>query len=157
MTSYKKLPGGHPCPHGFTLVELIVVVTILGLASSLVAIRLAGPLQRARAENAAQSVLNADHYARTLASSRDLRLIVDSTQKPLTLRLVDASGDLVKTWSMASTTKLTCESLDSKTLAVIHYPQHGGTIDFRARIQDGTSKLSLFVAGGTGHVHQSWD
>jgi prepilin-type N-terminal cleavage/methylation domain-containing protein len=142
---------------GFTLVEMVVVVIVLGLSASIVALRMAGPLQRARAESAAQTFLNIDHFARTLSDGRNVKLVIDTSDQPVQLKIIDSAGEVLRQWSLPSTITIRCESIASEVIEVIRYPHSGGTTDYRVIITDGYASLNILIAGGTGHAIQSWN
>ena len=79
---------------GFTLLELILVLTVLGLMSAVAASRLGGLRTSQGVDQAAQQVLDQARRSQHLAAIQgcSVRLRLDMTDKTATVQLLDLQG-----------------------------------------------------------------
>ena len=75
-------------PRGFTLIEIIVVVSIMALLTSAVALSFNGPIQSTRARDAIDQVQSLDSSARAYAKrfGKDVQIVFDISQSRLLRR-----------------------------------------------------------------------
>jgi prepilin-type N-terminal cleavage/methylation domain-containing protein len=78
---------------GFTLLELVVVIAILGLLAGLAIPRIAGTVARRRAEAAAVRIMNDIKHARraAVAASTERKIVFDPTQNSYVLEDVTSA------------------------------------------------------------------
>lgn len=88
--THSRGTGGKPPPRrtGFTLIEVMLAVLLMALLASAVALSFSGPLQRARAEDAQQTLRSFDAAARQMATrwGRPVRVVFDVSAGTLSRR-----------------------------------------------------------------------
>jgi prepilin-type N-terminal cleavage/methylation domain-containing protein len=137
----------------FTLVELVVVLTILGLTASIVTVRFAGPLRRARVEAALEQWQSIDFLARQASQSRNATIALQPAPVAATIFL-QQEGRKDRRWPLESTISLRLETINGQPLTRIDFPRSEGTLDYRVIVRDGTFTRSIAIAGGTGSVRR---
>jgi prepilin-type N-terminal cleavage/methylation domain-containing protein len=84
---------------GFTLVEIIVVITIMGLLTTAAALSFTGPLRTARAADAIAQLRSFDGRARQYAKrfNKDVQIVFDVSRGKMIRREVSRDGNEYET------------------------------------------------------------
>ncbi len=143
---------------GFTLIETICIVLLMGLLAGAAMLSFARPLRAARANDVVQQLIAFDAGARQLAkrSGRDVEIIIDLFEQQLTRR--EASDDAATSARLALPAALRIEqvrSTDAKTSderVVIRCSPMGISRSYAVRLVGPGIDRWLFVAGLSGQV-----
>jgi prepilin-type N-terminal cleavage/methylation domain-containing protein len=144
---------------GFTLVEMLAVVTLLALTVSLVTASFAGSVDSGRLSEAESVVRNADAQARLRArTSGPVRLSVD--RSVINLEREFGARDRISSNRVSITlpnhARVFMLSADGmETLELIRFDKLGRSPDYRVRIELGASLRTLRVAGLTGWIEEN--
>lgn len=139
---------------GFTLVELAVVLTIIGIAAGIVAIRFSSPLRQARVHAAVERWKALDQLARQMSSQGKVVLKVRYSAQSTNVSIGPVDNPEFRRWSFASPLKVDCIDSNLERIQVIDYSPSVGTQDYRITVRDGNYGASIFFAGGTGAPRQ---
>lgn len=134
----------------FTLVELLLVLVILGLAATIVGVRFSDSLTRARVDEAVLTWQRIDTHARAVSRTQELVLRVEGEATSQTIYLDTASGNQLRVWRLPVDVELA--SLSGQRIAELRYWRSGGSVDYRVTIRNRSYERRLLFAGGTGHV-----
>lgn len=85
---------------GFTLVEMMIVVAIVGIVSALAAPNINSMLKTQRNKQTSEAVIAALREARTESQLRRQNVVVISTAGGLTLRLNNATGEQIRMYTV---------------------------------------------------------
>jgi prepilin-type N-terminal cleavage/methylation domain-containing protein len=135
---------------GFTLVELLLVLVILGLAATIVGVRFSDSLTRARIDEAVLTWQRIDTHARAAARTQELVLRLENAGDSQTIFLDTVSGNQLRTWQLPVDVELA--SLNGQRIAELRYWRSGGSVDYRVTVRNHSYERRLLFAGGTGHV-----
>lgn len=137
----------------FTLVELVVVLTILGLAASIVTIRFAGPLREARVRGAMEQWRATDQFARQANRYGRVTVSLQNSQNRTLITLQTEAGQILRRWPLDTPLSIEIASLDgSVVLEELIFDPLAGSQDYRITIRELTFVRFLEFAGGTGCV-----
>lgn len=137
----------------FTLVELVVVLTILGLAASIVTIRFAGPLREARVRGAMEQWRATDQFARQANRFGRITVSLQNAPNRTHLTVQTDSGQILRRWPLDTPLSLAIAGLnDSVEVQELIFDPLSGSPDYRITIRESTFVRSLDFAGGTGCV-----
>lgn len=142
---------------GFTLLELLLVLLLLGMIASAVAVQLDGPLRRTRVNNAAERWLAIDQFVRisTMHRSASLALIrVNDRWEAIATR---TSGDIIGHWQfdpridlqLIFMSPVTVLNKSQSSKQILFEPGRGSQ-DYRIQIRDKGISRDVLIAGGTG-------
>lgn len=141
---------------GFSLIEVLVVVALVGLAAAAVSIRWSSIYQDAKLQSNVEKVIDIDMKARRHAVSRNLvcRLEYDEDEQTIrSTRWVDGIEKL-KTSLIASPTKLVelriLDSGDQRDKAILRISGSGATITYAVHLQQKEKHRWIVFAGRTG-------
>jgi prepilin-type N-terminal cleavage/methylation domain-containing protein len=137
---------------GFTLVELVVVVTILGLAAGIVAVRFSSPLRRARLRHSAEQWLSTDQLARQISQGTQGQVILKRIGGSTEIEMIDGGQVVRKRWVVDSPVQVELRGLDGVALEGLVYSKSIGSRDYTISFVEGKSMESLDIAGVTGYV-----
>lgn len=141
-----KIPLG-----GFSLVELVVVLSVLGFAIATTTIRFATPLQRARVEAVLQQWRGIDSFARAASKSGTVIVNVANSQGAATVE-VTRDGSVLRSWACHNPILFSIDNSRGERLAEIVYNRQVGTIDYYLEIVEGKIAKRVVVAGATGQI-----
>lgn len=141
-----------PSHRAFTLIELLAVVMILGLAAAIAGVSLSGRSASAQFMEARSSFVSLDAAARIKArQSHTIELRIDRDQSKLILIDRCCGGGALTTRHLDAW--LTIEAWDSHTsepLHTIRYNSLGHSTDYMVRISRGSATSGILFAGLTG-------
>jgi general secretion pathway protein H len=144
-------PVAAPRDAGFTLIEVLVVVAVLGLAMSLVAAR--GPMRsramdmQAVVEQVAQAARLA--HARAIAQNRIARLVLDIPAHSLR---IDNGRPMVLPASMTIAMTAVAGESGGGTLAAIRFNPDGSATGGQIELADGPRRALVGVDWLTGRI-----
>ena len=120
---------------GFTLVELLVVLTVLALALAVIPPSLSGAIDSARFRNAQRDLVSSLRHARSLAVNSQQAAALDINVKQATIRVGDRQRELYIPDDVALTlVTAQREQLSEYEGAIRFYPDGsstGGQVRFR--------------------------
>ena len=141
-----------PTRSAFTLIELVVVLTILGLAASIVTIRFAGPLREARVRAAIEQWRATDQVARLASRSGRVTVTLKKLANRTQITVQSDSGHVLRRWPVDAPLSIEIASLKGAALDELVYEPMAGSQDYRITVRESTFRRSLDFAGGTGCV-----
>lgn len=145
---------------GFTMMEMVVVVLILGVIAAAVTLRVQGPLTSAKTADVVGAVVDFDRTTRSAARSQN---------RPLCMVLTVSEGKLARTDETGTTPaggtlqlpegfRLTRARVRQEDCpagqATIRYSRQGLTPSYAVRVEGPAGGQWLVVAGATGDVVQ---
>lgn len=145
---------------GFTLLELLVVVTIVSLVAATAVLKLGGGLRRAQLRRATEVVTEIDRHARQLAvrgaSRCELRILVTDGVFELSREGV-GEDEFQRRWQLAPPIGITSAATprESRTSGdvVVRYGPHGRSDTYAVSVGSPSGEPRwLLVAGGTGQI-----
>jgi type II secretory pathway pseudopilin PulG len=136
---------------GFSMVELVVVLSILGFAIATTTIRFATPLQRARVEAVLQQWRGIDSFARAASKSGTVIVNVANSQSAATVE-VTRDGSVLRSWKCPNPILFSIDNNRGERLSEIVYNRQAGTIDYYLEIVEGKIVKRVVVAGATGQI-----
>jgi len=136
---------------GFSLVELVVVLSILGFAIATATIRFATPLQRARVEAVLQQWRCIDSFARAASKSGTVIVNVANSQGAATVE-VTRDGSVLRSWACPNPILFSIDNNRGEKLSEIVFNRQVGTIDYYLEIVEGKIDKRVVVAGATGQI-----
>ena len=76
-------PGGRKCPRGFTLIELMIVIVLLGIVGLAILPEMKGVYQDALLRSAGRELLDAFHlaYSRAVSLNRTHRVRIEESSR----------------------------------------------------------------------------
>jgi len=144
--------GGKPCPHAFTLIELILVMTLLVITTALVAPSLMGFFRGRTLDSEARQLLSLTHAGQSRAVSEGMPILLWVDAKQNTYGLEEetpaAGGDpKAITLQLDDSVRVQVENATSTPITMGNLPAirflPGGTID-----ENSPHSLRLTDAGG---------
>jgi len=137
---------------GVTMIELLIVLSIMALVAAMVAPMLSGPVSTTELKSAAREIAAGLRYARSdaVVTRQETRLVVDLEQR--TFR-IDRSTQVHQLPKKAELKLFTAQSdiADDKTGAIRFFPD-GGSNGGRLTIASGERKYEVDVDWLTGRV-----
>lgn len=100
---------------GFTLVEMMIVVTIIGILATLAVPSIDNSLKRQRNKQSAETVMAALREARTESLLRRQDVVVIPTTTDLTLRLSTTTGAVIKHYTVHTNAPIAISPLGNIT------------------------------------------
>ncbi len=137
---------------GFTLVEIVAVLTILGLAASIVTVRFASPLRDARVRSTVEQWRATDLMARHWSREDSVNVALEVHSNQTIVRIVDSTGKTLRSLTVDSPLKLILLDRTAQPIDQLKYSARMGCPDYRLIVSEGNVMRSLDVAGGTGNV-----
>jgi general secretion pathway protein H len=137
-------------PNGFTLIEVLVVLVVLGLLVGIVVSR--GPQRsvtldlRAAAQTVAANLRIA--RAEAIAHNRDTVFLMDVTQHNFRI----GSGPVSELPANMALTMLTVAGATSQTTGAMHFLPDGSSTGGRIALSEGTRRVQVLVDWLTGRV-----
>ena len=141
-----------PKRSAFTLVELVVVLTILGLAASIVTIRFAGPLREARVRSAIEQWRATDQFARQANRNGQMKVSLTTSDSRTLVTVQNVEGQIVRRWPIDRPLSIELTNLNGVATNELTFDTNSGSQDYRITIRESTYVRSLDFAGGTGCV-----
>ena len=111
----------------FTLIELVVVLTILGLAASVVTIRFAGPLREARVRAAIEQWRATDQFARQLNRSGRITVSLKKRQNRTLVTVQTDNGQILRRWSIDSPLSIALTNLNGEVTDELDFDTLAGS------------------------------
>ena len=136
----------------FTLVELVVVLTILGLAASIVTIRFAGPLREARVRSAMEQWRATDQFARQANRNGRMKISLTTSDSRTLVTVQNVEGQIVRRWPIDRPLSIELTNLNGAATNELTFDTNSGSQDYRITIRESNYVRSLDFAGGTGCV-----
>ena len=136
----------------FTLIELVVVLTILGLAASIVTIRFAGPLREARVRAAIEQWRATDQVARLASRSGGVTVTLKKIANRTQISIQSDAGHILRRWLVDAPLRIEIVSLNGVAKDELVFEPMAGSQDYRIVVRESTLRRSLDFAGGTGCV-----
>lgn len=137
---------------GFTLIELVVVLTILGLAASIVTIRFAGPLREARVRAAIEQWRATDQVARLANRSGRVTVTLNKLGNRTQITVQSDSGQILRRWPVDAPLNIELANVSGVAMNELVFESMAGSQDYRITVREATFSRSLDFAGGTGCV-----
>lgn len=144
--------GSRKLRHGFTLVELVVVLTILGLAAGIVTLRFAGPLREARVRGAMEQWRATDQFARQSHRSGQITVSLQSLQNRTLVTVQTETGQVLRRWPIDAPMSIEIATSNGGVTDKLIFNAWSGSPDYRINIRESNYVRSLDFAGGTGSV-----
>ncbi|MBE9549999.1 MAG: prepilin-type N-terminal cleavage/methylation domain-containing protein [Proteobacteria bacterium] len=140
-----------PSQRGFTLIEILVVMVLIGLMVSMVGLSMSKSVSRAEIRNASRDVLSALRYTRTQAivTHREQVLMVDLEQ-----RTISAPGQKVIKLPEGIELGMTTARREqqSETLAGIRFFPDGGSTGGKVFLTVGEREYIIHIQWLTGEA-----
>lgn len=157
------------CSLGFSLVELMVVLTILALAATLAAVSLAGPARTVARQDVLDRLVHEDELCRRHAQRHNvtMELLIDLDNQRLQRRIVGehtaaAAQQTMAPWTLPQGYTVTNLIIQGhgpvQRQAAIHYAPQGRSLSFAIQIASPPDELNqrtrqwLLIAGASGQV-----
>lgn len=149
------MPGRRPHRDAFTLVEMLAVVVLLGLAASLGAVGLASADSHARFERAVAIALDADAQARLLArGGAPVRMVLEPDERGSDILIVK-SDSRVRELSLPHGVHVAWIDPESGALlSEIRYDTLGQSPEYLLRASDGDRTQVWRITGLTGWAEE---
>ncbi|MFZ4081298.1 MAG: pilus assembly FimT family protein [Pirellula sp.] len=138
--------------NAFTLIEMVLVLVILGMVASLVAVRYAAPLQKARVRSVAEYWQGIEHNVRYLNRVSPIRITIQNKGSSTEFTIRRDDDELIRRWAVDPPVSVSVTDKIGNKLDSIAYSIGQGSIDYKITFQDGSMSRSLTFAGGTGCV-----
>lgn len=136
----------------FTLVELVVVLTILGLAASIVTVRFAGPLREARVRAAIEQWRATDQFARQANRFGRVTVSLKRLQNRTLITIQTNTDKILRRWPVDAPLNIELANLNGVVSDELVFEPVAGSQDYRITVRESTFNRSLDFAGGTGCV-----
>jgi prepilin-type N-terminal cleavage/methylation domain-containing protein len=137
---------------GFTLLELIAVLVILGIAAGFVTFQYASPLKKAQLDRTVSLVKDIDLFARRLSRNEEIHVHFVKSFNGVTIEVANAGKTLVRKYELPKSTDLEIQDTSGRVLERVLFSPQDATIDYRVELKDGNYRRSLEFAGGSGHA-----
>ncbi len=137
--------------YGMTLVELLVVLILLGMVTTMTTIRFAVPLQRQRVLSAIQQWQSIDFFARKLSRMSDVSIRIQS-MPDRSIISIERDGEQMRKWAVGLPMAIKVEDLTGQAFETIQFVRSQGSVDYRVVVREGSVLTRMDVAGGTGKV-----
>lgn len=137
---------------GFTLLELIAVLVILGIAAGFVTFQYASPLKKAQLDRTVSQLKDIDLFARRLARNEEVHVHVLKRFNGITIEVASAGKTLVRTYELPKSTELEIQDTSGRVLQGVVFSPLDATIDYRVEVKDGNYRRTIEFAGGSGHA-----
>ncbi len=144
--------GSRNSRQAFTLVELVVVLTILGLAAGIVTLRFAGPLREARVRSAIEQWRATDQFARQAHRSNRITVSLQKLEYRTLVRVQTDEGQILRRWPIDHPMSIEITPSYGSTTDELVFESMSGSQDYRVTIRESNFVRSLQFAGGTGSV-----
>jgi prepilin-type N-terminal cleavage/methylation domain-containing protein len=151
------MPGPSGSRSGFTLLEVLLVVAILGVISSMVSVQFDGPLRKSRVFNAIERWLVIDQFLRSSTEYQSAKLVINHSGGRWSATAVRSTGEIFASWYFdprievkISETQGNTSDFRASHLGEIVFQAGRGTKDYRVQIREKETVKLLEIAGGTG-------
>lgn len=142
-------------PGGFTILETLAVVLLIGLAAVMLTPMLIGTTDSAETDNALHTMLDMDTRARLLAMREGSALLTlhDGAWAILESEAAQknrADADTFASWRPAASVRITLSDRGGTPIESVRYDAAGRAPDYSVLVENGASARSVRVAGLTG-------
>jgi len=136
---------------GFTLVEMLVVLVLMGLIATSIVPNLAGTTRRTQTDKLISDLIDLDARARVLAGRhRVCYFEVKDAQSRISLSVIDEQAESVLVVEIPEFMTLTLDQDTQQNRMVMTFDRLGHTVDYRYTITDGDSTILIVFNGLSG-------
>ena len=128
------------------------MLTILGLAASIVTIRFAGPLREARVRAVIEQWRATDQVARLASRSGGVTVTLKKIANRTQISIQSDAGHILRRWLVDAPLRIEIVSLNGVAKDELVFEPMAGSQDYRIVVRESTLRRSLDFAGGTGCV-----
>ena len=146
----KYRPRRQISAQGFTLLELIAVLVILGIAAGFVTFQYASPLKKAQLDRTVSQLKDIDLFARRLSRNEEVHVHFVKSYNGVTIEITGKS--LVRKYELPKSTELEIQDMSGRVLDGVLFLPLDATIDYRVDVKDGNYRRTIEFAGGSGHA-----
>lgn len=146
----KYRPRRQISAQGFTLLELIAVLVILGIAAGFVTFQYASPLKKAQLDRTVSQLKDIDLFARRLSRNEEVHVHFVKSYNEVTIKI--AGKSLVRKYELPKSTELEIQDTSGRVLDGVLFSPMDATIDYRVDVKDGNYRRTIEFAGGSGHA-----
>lgn len=137
---------------GFTLLELITVLVILGIAAGFATFQYASPLKKAQLDRTVSLVKDIDLFARRLSRNEEVHVHVLKRFNRISIEVANAGKTLVRKYELPKSTELEIHGTSGQVLDGVLFSPLDATLDYRVELKDGNFRRTIEFAGGSGHA-----
>ena len=152
MDMVKYRPRRQISAQGFTLLELIAVLVILGIAAGFVTFQYASPLKKAQLDRTVSQLKDIDLFARRLSRNEEVHVHFVKSHDGVTIEIEIAGKSLVRKYELPKSTELEIQDSSGRVLDVVLFSPLDATVDYRVEVKDGNYRRTIEFAGGSGHA-----
>lgn len=137
---------------GFTLLELIAVLVILGIAAGFVTFQYASPLKKAQLDRTVSQLKDIDLFARRLSRNEEVHVHFVKSNNGVKIEIEIAGKSLVRKYELPKSTELEIQDTSGRVLEGVLFSPLDATVDYRVEVKDGNYRRKIEFAGGSGHA-----
>lgn len=159
---YSKLVHRNLSRDGFSLIEMMVVITIVGLLAGMTMLRWSGPISKMQFGNDLAGIAGFDRRARNLAIQRNesLRLIVDLDNNAFLCQQRNMAQSVTTTFGLSNSSQIekvaVIDGQAMKGQIEIYLSESGTSASYAVLVSNGKRKHWLLFVGGTGQVFSGY-
>lgn len=135
---------------GFTLLEIIVVISLAALAAAMISLKWSSPIQRVQLDRDVERFLSFDRLLRAYCHETRKPVLVLITDDGTSLQFADPTDCLLHTPRFLSSRLTVANTITGENLTEISYCMDGSTETFVATFDTGLENQVVGVIGGSG-------
>ena len=125
---------------GYTIIELLLVMIIIGVLAGITYVRMAPTLEGARVRGAASLLAGDLQYAQVLAARRRLPVVVSVNSAAQVYQLVDRLGTVVRTREFGATGEFGLTELSATPTSLEIFPNGAAAVSATFILGIGTNR-----------------
>lgn len=139
---------------GFTLLEVLVVLVIMALATAATSLVFSGALRQNRLRASASLVLEADLLARQKSRVENV-VVTSSSENGIQYLIVRTEGNgFLRRFELPRLVQLSARDSKDNPLTEITFAPNEGSVDYFVTLSEKHQRLVISIAGATGHARE---